>query len=128
MPTIAAPMMATCRSSSPVSAVIGSNDYVWRRNTPAIRADAEALVRALPPGTILSRVSEARPDRRRIAINRVFDAAGAAGRVRLYRAWDWPTGRGMWAADNFHPNDLAHTHLADNLIDAFADYGVTSRS
>lgn len=111
-----------------VSAVIGSNDYVWRRNTRAIRTDAEALVHALPADTILSRVSDARPDQRRLAINQVFDAAGSAGRVRLYRAWDWPTGRGMWAADNFHPNDLAHTHLADNLIAAFADYGVTDGS
>lgn len=108
-----------------VSAVIGSNDYIWRRNTPAIEADAQDLVGALPRDTILSRVSEARPDRRRIAINRVFEHAGSQGRVRLYRAWDWPTGHGMWAQDNFHPNDRAHTHLASNLIDAFAAYGVT---
>ena len=108
-----------------VSAVIGSNDYIWRRNTAAIAADAEALVAALPEGTILSRVSEARPDRRRVAINRVFERAGSRGRVRLYRAWDWPTGQGMWAQDNFHPNDRAHTHLAANLIDAFSTYGVT---
>ena len=111
-----------------VSAVIGSNDYIWRRNTPAIASDAGDLMDALPPGTILSKVSEARPDRRRIAINRVFEAAGRAGHVRLYRAWDWPTGRGMWAQDNFHPNDRAHTHLAANLIDAFATYGVTAKT
>lgn len=110
-----------------VSAVIGSNDYIWRRNVGAIAADAEALVDALPEGTILSRVSEVRPDRRRIAINREFERAAARGRVRLYRAWDWPTGHGMWAQDNFHPNDRAHTHLAANLIDAFSTHGVTPR-
>lgn len=111
-----------------VSAVIGSNDYLWRRNAAAIGADARAMVDALPGGTILSRVSEARPDRRRLALNRVFDAASARGHVRLYEAWDWPTARGMWAQDNFHPNDRAHGHLAANLVDAFGRYGVATPS
>ncbi len=107
-----------------VTAVIGSNDYTWRRNVAAIGTDARAMVDALPAGTILSRVSEARPDRRRLALNHAFDAASERGHVRLYEAWDWPTFRGMWAKDNFHPNDRAHTHLAANLLAAFGRYGV----
>jgi len=102
-----------------VSAVIGSNDVIWRRNSDAIIDDARRLVDALPDGTILSRVSEARPDRRRIGVNHVFEAAAATGRVRLYEAWDWPTGEGMWAEDRFHPNDRAHEQLTTNLLDAF---------
>lgn len=107
-----------------VSAVIGSNDVIWRRNSDAIIDDARRLVDALPTGTILSRVSEARRDRRRIGVNHVFDAAAATGRVRLYEAWDWPTGDGMWAEDRFHPNDRAHHHLAANLLNAFRRHQV----
>ena len=107
-----------------VSAVIGSNDVIWRRNTDAIVDDARQLVDALPEGTALSRVSEARRDRRRVGVNQVFNAAAATGRVRLYEAWDWPTGEGMSAEDRFHPNDRAHTHLAENLLGAFERHAV----
>lgn len=101
-----------------ISAVIGSNDVIWRRNTDAIIADARDLLGALPSGTVLSRLSEARPDRRRLGVNQLFDAAAEAGHVRLYEAWDWPSGHEMWAEDNFHPNDRAYGHLADNLYSA----------
>jgi lysophospholipase L1-like esterase len=107
-----------------VSAVIGSNDVIWRRDTDAIVADARQLIKALPPGTILSRLGKTRRDHRRIGVNRVFDAAEEAGHIRLYRAWDWPTGVGMWAEDNFHPNDAAHGHLSKNLINALDTYDV----
>lgn len=113
---------------SAVSAVIGSNDVIWRRNTPAIVDDARKMVDALPRGTILSRLSEARRDRRRIGVNQVFEGAGAVRHVDLYEAWDWPTGEGMWAEDNFHPNDSAHVFLAQNLVKAFAARGILTDS
>ncbi|MGI9623762.1 MAG: SGNH/GDSL hydrolase family protein [Acidimicrobiales bacterium] len=111
-----------------VSAVIGSNDVIWRRNTPAIVDDARRMVDALPPGTVLSRLSEARTDRRRIGANQVFQGAAAIGSVHLYEAWDWPTGDGMWAEDNFHPNDSAHVFLADNLVKAFVARGILTET
>lgn len=101
-----------------VTALIGSNDVIWRRDTDGVIADARRLVSALPEATVLSRVSETPPDRRRTGINRVFDEAAAAGRVQLYEAWDWPTGQGMWAQDRFHPNDRAYVHLGANLLEA----------
>lgn len=99
-----------------VTALIGSNDLIWRRDTDAVIADARRLVDALPDGTILSRVAEGPSDRRRLGVNRVFTTAEAAGRVRLYDAWAWPSAAGMWAQDRFHPNDRAHEHLAENLL------------
>lgn len=107
-----------------VSALIGSNDVIWRRDVEAIVGDASGMLDALPAGTILSRLGRTRRDHRRVAVNEIFDAAHAEGRVRLYRAWDWPTGQGMWAEDNFHPNDRAHDLLAANLLDAFGDHGI----
>jgi hypothetical protein len=99
-----------------VTALIGSNDLIWRRDTDGIIADARRLVDALPAGTILSRVAEGPSDRRRLGVNRVFTTAEAAGRVRLFDAWAWPSATGMWAQDRFHPNDRAHEHLAQNLL------------
>lgn len=107
-----------------VSAIIGSNDVIWRRDTDAIIDDARAMVDALPHEAVLSRVSEARADRRRTGVNDVFDSAAASGDVRLFEAWDWPTGHGMWAEDRFHPNDRAYECLADNLWDALLDHDI----
>lgn len=107
-----------------VTTLVGSNDVIWRRDTEAIVDDARALVDALPPGTVLSRVSERPPDRKRRGINQVFEAAETTGRVDLYDAWEWPTGEGMWAADRFHPNDRAHRHLADNLWGVLSTRGL----
>ncbi len=107
-----------------VSAIIGSNDVIWRRDADGVIADARKLVDALPGEAVLSRVSEARPDRKRLGVNEVFDTAAQRGRVRLFEAWDWPTGRNMWAEDRFHPNDRAYECLADNLWNAMLDHRV----
>ncbi len=103
-----------------VTALVGSNDLIWRRDTDGVIADARRLVEALPHGTLLSRVAEGPSDRRRLGVNRVFTTAEAAGQVQLYDAWDWPTATGMWAEDRFHPNDRAHLHLAENLMEGLA--------
>ncbi len=110
-----------------VSAIIGSNDVIWRRNAAGIVDDARIMVDALPPDTILSRVSEAKGDQRRRGVNQVFDAAEATGAVHLFRAWDWPEGSGMWAQDKFHPSDKAYGHLHTNLYSAFQEFGVAAR-
>lgn len=123
------PQLPTMREASLepqlVTALIGSNDVIWRRNVGAIVADARRLVQQLPAGTILSRLGEPRPDRRRIDVNAVFDDAAERGHLRQYQAWDWPSGAGMWAEDNFHPNDRAHELLAANLVDALDRHGIT---
>ena len=103
---------------SVVSALIGSNDVIWRRNTSAIITDAKRLVNALPTGTVLSRLSVAKNSERRLAVNKVFDDAANDGDLHLFQAWDWPSGANLWAEDKFHPNDKAHVHLHDNLIQA----------
>jgi lysophospholipase L1-like esterase len=107
-----------------VTAVIGSNDVIWRRDIDAIVVDAERLLAHLPHRTVLSRLGRTRVDRRRVEVNKKFDAAAETGAVRLYQAWDWPTAGGMWAADKFHPNDRAYGHLADNLVEALDNHGI----
>ncbi|MFV2038728.1 MAG: SGNH/GDSL hydrolase family protein [Acidimicrobiales bacterium] len=107
-----------------VSALIGSNDVIWRRDTDGVINDARRMTEALPVGTVLSRVSEAKRDRRRAGVNQVFDAAAATGTVQLYDAWDWPSGEAMWAEDRFHPNDRAYQHLSDNLYCALERHGI----
>jgi lysophospholipase L1-like esterase len=104
-----------------LSAVIGSNDVIWRRHAPSIVSDAERLVAALPQGTVLSRVSEPRPDQRRAGVNAVFDAASRESDLHLFEAWSWPEARDMWAEDRFHPNDRAYRYMADNLWAAFRE-------
>ena len=101
-----------------VTAIVGSNDLVWRRDTDGIINDARRLVDALPAGTLLSHVAEGPRDRRRRGVQRAFAAAEARGQVQLCNAWDWPTTAGMWASDRFHPNDRAHQQLAENLLAA----------
>jgi lysophospholipase L1-like esterase len=101
-----------------MTAVIGSNDVIWRRDTEGIIADARLVVDALPSDALLSRVSEARHDRRRRGVNEVFEDAQQRGAVTLFEAWDWPTGVGVWAEDNFHPNDAAYRYIADNVWQA----------
>lgn len=110
-----------------VSAVIGSNDVIWRRDTDGIIADARGLIDALPPQTLLSRLSEAREDARRLGVNSVFDLAAADGGVHLFEAWDWPAGEQMWAEDRFHPSDNAYVHLADNVWNAIVRHTLPGR-
>lgn len=101
-----------------VSAVIGSNDLVWRRDTDGILADAQEFVDRAPEGLLLSRVSEIRKDAKRVGVNAIFDTAHADDRLRLYRVWDWPQGRrDLWASDKFHPSDNAYELMADRTLE-----------
>ncbi|MDG1845157.1 MAG: SGNH/GDSL hydrolase family protein [Acidimicrobiales bacterium] len=98
-----------------VTAIIGSNDVMWRRNSPDICKDAERMVQDLPSGTFLSRVSGSQKKGRRAQINSVFEESSTAKDINLFSAWDWPTGKEMWAEDRFHPNDRAYKYIANNL-------------
>ncbi|MBA4809403.1 MAG: hypothetical protein CBC37_00720 [Acidimicrobiaceae bacterium TMED77] len=98
-----------------ITAIIGSNDIMWRRGTSAIAKDAEELMRVLPTGTYLSRISRSNGRGRRTAIADTFENLAPARDIKLFNAWNWPTAEGMWAQDKFHPNDDAHSYIADNL-------------
>jgi lysophospholipase L1-like esterase len=98
-----------------VSAIIGSNDIMWRRGPQRIASDAKSLMESLPKGTYLSRVSQSNREGRRSAIAAVFETMAFARDIELFGAWNWPTAEGMWAQDKFHPNDDAYKYIADNL-------------
>tara|TARA_B100000686_G_scaffold343379_1_gene424115 strand:+ start:769 stop:1464 length:696 start_codon:yes stop_codon:yes gene_type:complete len=98
-----------------VTAIIGSNDIMWRRNTRGITADAKLLIRSLPEGSYLSKVSRSKQQRRRKAISLAFETIAPENHIHLFNAWNWPTAEGMFAEDKFHPNDYAYEYIADNL-------------
>ncbi|HJM29039.1 MAG: GDSL-type esterase/lipase family protein [Acidimicrobiales bacterium] len=98
-----------------ITAIIGSNDIMWRRNTQEIARDAEKLMESLPEGTYLSRISRPNINARRSAISRTFETMASERCIELFAAWNWPTSEGMWAQDRFHPNDYAYEYIADNL-------------
>ena len=72
-------------------------------------------MRVLPTGTYLSRISRSNGRGRRTAIADTFENLAPARDIKLFNAWNWPTAEGMWAQDKFHPNDDAHSYIADNL-------------
>ncbi len=117
-------MAAASLQPDAVSAIVGSNDVIWRRNRRAIVHDARALVDLLPEATLLSQVSDSQGDLRRRSVNKVFQQAGGDGKIHLFNAWAWPTMRGMWAEDKFHPNDKAYIEMHRNVWDAFTARGI----
>ncbi len=125
---VIAPQLSTLRESGLkpdlVTAVIGSNDVTWRRDLEGIVGDAGRMLGHLPHGTFLSRLGRTRVDQRRREVNKLIESAASEGAVRTYRAWDWPTASGMWAADRFHPNDRAYTYLGSNLLGALETHEV----
>ncbi len=98
-----------------VSAIIGSNDIMWRRGPRRIANDAKSLMQSLPEGAYLSRVSQSNREGRRSAIADVFETMAFSRDLELFGAWTWPTDEGMWAQDKYHPNDDAYKYIADNL-------------
>ena len=51
----------------------------------------------------------------------LFREWAEAGHIVLFDPWRWPTMRGMWAQDRFHPNDDGYTAIADQLWGALAE-------
>tara|TARA_B100000700_G_C14910818_1_gene792163 strand:- start:342 stop:1067 length:726 start_codon:yes stop_codon:yes gene_type:complete len=104
-----------------VTAIIGSNDVMWRRHKGNISRDAREMLKVLPTGTFLSKVSRSRKKGRRALINSAFNESAHDEKIHLFNSWNWPTGEGMWAEDRFHPNDYAYRYIANNLWFALLD-------
>jgi len=104
-----------------VTAIIGSNDVMWRRHKQNISRDAREMLNVLPTGTFLSKVSRSQKKGRRAEINSAFDESAHDGRIQLFNSWNWPTGEGMWAEDRFHPNNHAYRYIANNLWSALLE-------
>ncbi len=99
-----------------VTAVIGSNDLMWRRGTTGIYRDAEYCVSRLPAGTWKSRLNG--PGPRPARLNEIFEDGEDSPGLQLFNIWNWPSGRGALAADNVHPSDLGYEYMADLAWDA----------
>jgi lysophospholipase L1-like esterase len=105
-----------------VTCFVGANDVlnpVGRRN--AARAAAR-LISTLPAGTLLSKVGSRPVSRPKAsAINREYRRGRDDGHVGLFQPWDWPTMRGAWAQDRFHPNDTGYEYLTEAIWPSVAD-------
>jgi len=102
-----------------VTSLIGANDLLSPWGIDEAREDAERLTAALPPGTLQSSMVAGRPSRPKAnAINAVLQAAVDTDRLTLFQAWDWPSLRGVWAEDRFHPNDLGYHHITEAVWQA----------
>lgn len=98
-----------------VTSIIGSNDVMWRRHKEKIHRDAQEMLNDLPAESFLSKVSRSKKKGRRTVINDAFAEAAKNSHIKLFNAWNWPSGEGMWAEDRFHPNDHAYRLIANNL-------------
>jgi hypothetical protein len=97
-----------------VTSFIGANDLLYPWGIDDARRDAGRLAAALPKGTLQSRMVGGPPSRPKAsAINGVLQSAADAGALSLFHPWDWPTTRGVWAADRFHPSDVGYAHLTE---------------
>jgi lysophospholipase L1-like esterase len=97
-----------------VTSFIGANDLLYPFGVAGGRRDAERLVGALPSGTLQSAMGGGPASRpKAAAINGVLEAAVDTGRLSLFQPWDWPSLRGAWATDRFHPNDVGYGHLTE---------------
>lgn len=103
-----------------VTCVIGSNDLMWRRGTQGVVDDAQAVVEALPQGTLLSKLSS--PGKRPGIINESFGDAERSGGVHLFNIWRWPSPKGAMAADKWHPSDIGYGHMANLAWDAITGH------
>lgn len=102
-----------------VTSFIGANDLLVPWGIDGAREDAERLVEGLPLGTVQSKAGGGPPARPKAeAINQVLRDAEAAGHIRRFQPWDWPSMQGAWAADRFHPNDTGYAHLTDAVWQA----------
>jgi lysophospholipase L1-like esterase len=97
-----------------VTSFIGANDLLAPWGVDRARADAQRLVAVLPADTIQSKVGGGPPSRPKAhAVNGVLREAETAGRITRFQPWDWPSMRGAWAPDRFHPNDVGYGHLTE---------------
>jgi lysophospholipase L1-like esterase len=101
-----------------VTVVIGSNDLISRRLRPLLPQALDAMLSALPAGSVVGTQPGGRPAS--VDFNRRVDEAAAAGRIRVaefrdprMRSW-----RGRLSPDHFHPNDAGYAGMAEIVREA----------
>ena len=99
-----------------VTCLAGANDVFARSSSRTLAAAAGRLLDALPSGAVVGQLGASAPSRRRVSLARnLFEEWAEAGHIVLFDPWRWPTMRGMWAQDRFHPNDAGYAAIADQL-------------
>jgi len=105
-----------------VTCLAGANDVFARSRSRTLASEAGRLLDALPSGAVVGQLGAGGPSRRRVSLARsLFREWAEAGHIVLFDPWRWPTMRGMWAQDRFHPNDDGYTAIADQLWGALAE-------
>lgn len=105
-----------------VTCLAGANDVFARSSSRTLASAAGRLLDALPFGSVVGQLGASGPSRRRVGLARdLFREWAEAGHIVLFDPWRWPTMRGMWAQDRFHPNDDGYAAIADQLWDTVSE-------
>ena len=105
-----------------VTCLAGANDVFARSSSRTLASAAGRLLDALPRGSVVGQLGAGGPSQRRVSLARsLFREWAEAGHIVLFDPWRWPTMRGMWAQDRFHPNDDGYAAIADQLWDVLAE-------
>lgn len=99
-----------------VTCLAGANDVFARSRSRPLASAAGRLLSALPQGSVVGQLGAGGPSQRRVSLARsLFREWADAGHIVLFDPWRWPTMRGMWAQDRFHPNDDGYAAIADQM-------------
>ncbi len=105
-----------------VTCMAGANDVFARSSSRTLASAAGRLLDALPLGSVVGQLGASGPSRRRVSLARnLFEEWAEAGHIELFDPWRWPTMRGMWAQDRFHPNDAGYAAIADQMWGTLRD-------
>ena len=102
-----------------VTAVIGSNDLMWRRGIRGVNKDAARTVDRLPENTLVSKLNG--PGPRPKLLNDIFERGAETKNHQLFNIWNWPSGRGALAEDRIHPSDIGYGHMAELAWSAISE-------
>lgn len=110
-----------------VTVVAGSNDVVSPRYRGGLAERFEALLDALPEGSVVMNLPNPHREARRL--DELIRERAATGRVVLadMRAFGPRSWRRMLAPDFFHPNDRGYAAMADVVGRALAGAGLPRR-
>jgi lysophospholipase L1-like esterase len=100
-----------------VTLLIGSNDMLRRSTRSVLLVNYQAILRRLPPSTVLAYLPQPVPLAHRV--NDMIDESARANGFHTVSVR--PAVRPFWgyrAADVFHPNDRGHGRLADVFVPA----------
>ena len=96
-----------------VTWLAGANDVFAQSRGPTLASAARRLLHALPHGAVVGRIGAGRSAQRRVRpAQQLFERRARDGHIHLFDPWRWPTVRGMWAEDRFHPNDAGYAAIA----------------